>query len=76
MIEKLFPQPADDNYHGHKLGKWLLIFYTVKSFIAGSMFLHMETYFRDLPHFVQLKTSPMHFALPIRLTNDSIFALY
>ena len=39
MLEKLFPQPADDNYHGHKLGKWLLIFYTVKSFVAGS--IHM-----------------------------------
>ena len=39
MIEKLFPQPADDNYHGHKLGKWLLIFFTVKSFVAGS--IHM-----------------------------------
>ena len=39
MLEILFPQPADDNYHGHKLGKWLLIFYTVKSFVAGS--IHM-----------------------------------
>ncbi len=39
MIEKLFPQPADNRYHGHKLAKWLLIFYTVKSFVAGS--IHM-----------------------------------
>lgn len=39
MIEKLFPKMADNQYHGHKLGKWLLILYTVKSFVAGS--IHM-----------------------------------
>ncbi len=39
MIEKLFPKTADNQYHGHRLGKWLLIFYTVKSFVAGS--IHM-----------------------------------
>ena len=37
MIEKLFPQQADNHYQGHKLAKWLLIFYTVKSFVAGGV---------------------------------------
>jgi len=39
MIEKLFPKTADNRYQGHWLAKWLLIFYTVKSFVAGS--IHM-----------------------------------
>ena len=39
MIETLFPKMSDNQYHGHKLGKWLVIFYTVKSFVAGS--IHM-----------------------------------
>ena len=39
MIDKLFPQQADNHYQGHKLAKWLLIFFTLKSFVAGS--IHM-----------------------------------
>lgn len=41
MIEKLFPKTANNSYQGHWLAKWLLIFYTVKSFVAGS--IHMFT---------------------------------
>ncbi len=37
MLDNVFPQPADDHYSGHKLAKWLLFFYTVKSFVAGSV---------------------------------------
>ncbi len=39
MIEKLFPKTVDNNYKGHWLAKWLLIFYVAKSFVAGS--IHM-----------------------------------
>ena len=38
-MNKIFPTVADNNYHGHKIAKWLLMFYVFKSFVAGS--IHM-----------------------------------
>ena len=34
-MKRLLPTVADNNYHGHKIAKWLLIFYIFKSFFAG-----------------------------------------
>ena len=39
MIDRLFPKAADNTYLGHPIARWLLTFYVVKSFVAGS--IHM-----------------------------------
>ena len=39
MFEKIFPKTVDNQYRGMPVAKWLLIFYVVKSFVAGS--IHM-----------------------------------
>ena len=39
MISRLFPETADNTYLGHPIARWLLTFYVVKSFVAGS--IHM-----------------------------------
>lgn len=39
MLERIFPETVDNNYKGHGIGKALLILYTFKSFLAGS--IHM-----------------------------------
>jgi len=35
MKEILFPKNADNNYKGHKLAKWVLYLYVIKSFFSG-----------------------------------------
>ena len=39
MINRLLPETADNTYLGHPIARWLLTFYVVKSFVAGS--IHM-----------------------------------
>ncbi len=39
MFEKLFPKTVGNQYRGMPIAKWLLIIYTIKSFVAGS--IHM-----------------------------------
>ncbi len=38
-MKRVLPTVADNNYQGHKIAKWLLMFFVFKSFFAGS--IHM-----------------------------------
>jgi len=39
ILDRLFPKVAYNTYNGHKLAKWLLMFYVFKSLLAGG--IHM-----------------------------------